>query len=58
MLEVVHAVKNTDPKDNEAWEKDVVRPALGLVNGSVGLLSSGWSTALALAFFGLCEYWF
>ena len=53
VLEVVHGVRKTDPKETEAWEKDVVRPALALVNGHVGLLSNGWSRALALSFFGL-----
>jgi len=53
VLEVVHAVRKTAPSEADAWESEVVTPALGLANGSVGLLSQGWSRPLALAFFGM-----
>ena len=53
VLEVVHAVRKTAPSEADAWESEVVTPALALANGSVGLLSQGWSRPLALAFFGM-----
>ena len=53
VLEVVHAVRKTAPSEADTWESEVVAPALALANGSVGLLSQGWSKPLALAFFGM-----
>ena len=44
--ETIVAVKAVSLDDAPEWEEQVTRPVLALANGSVGLLSSGWSRGL------------
>lgn len=53
VFEVVHAIRNTSPEDTVQWDTNVVKPALALADGAVGLLSVGFSRGLALSYAGL-----